>query len=81
MAEGWILYTLSAAVIGLRVYTQLKITRQFGIGDVVMIAALVGMAQKQSLLSLTLTDVWNSSIDNADCSLFQRLGKTLLLPG
>jgi hypothetical protein len=41
MGEGWTLYTLSATVVGLRVFTQLKITRQFGIGDVVMIGALV----------------------------------------
>lgn len=41
MAEGWTLYTLSAMVIGARVFTQLRLTRQFGIGDIVMIGALV----------------------------------------
>jgi hypothetical protein len=41
MAEGWTLYTLSAVIVGARVFTQLRLTRQFGIGDIVMIAALV----------------------------------------
>ena len=46
MAEGWTLYTLAAVVVGLRVFTQLKFTRQFGIGDVVMICALVNKSSK-----------------------------------
>ena len=46
MAEGWTLYALAAVVVGLRVFTQLKITRQFGIGDVVMIGALVHNGSK-----------------------------------
>lgn len=41
MAEGWILYTVCIIVVGARVFTQLKITQQFGTGDIVMIAALV----------------------------------------
>jgi len=45
MAEGWTLYTFSAIVVGLRVFTQLRITRQFGTGDIVMIAALVSSSQ------------------------------------
>jgi hypothetical protein len=46
MAEGWTLYTISAIVVGLRVFTQLKLTRQFGVGDVVMIGALVRNGSK-----------------------------------
>jgi hypothetical protein len=46
MAEGWTLYTVSAIVVGLRVFTQLRITRQFGIGDIVMIGALVSNSPK-----------------------------------
>jgi hypothetical protein len=41
MAEGWTLYAFSTLVIAARVYTQVRLTRQFGIGDVVMIGALV----------------------------------------
>jgi hypothetical protein len=41
MAEGWTLYAFSTIVVAARVYTQLMLTRQFGIGDVVMIGALV----------------------------------------
>jgi hypothetical protein len=46
MAEGWTLYSLSAIVVGLRVFTQLKVTRQFGIGDIVMVGALVSNSSK-----------------------------------
>jgi hypothetical protein len=48
MAEGWTLYAFSTIVVAARVYTQLMLTRQFGIGDVVMIGALVSQRlQKQ----------------------------------
>ena len=56
MAEGWTLYTLAAVVVGLRVFAQLKFTRQFGVGDIVMIAALVSKcAQKFVRLTRRLT--------------------------
>ena len=41
MAEGWTLYAFSTLVIAARVYTQVRLTRQFGTGDIVMIGALV----------------------------------------
>lgn len=41
LAACWTLYGIAGVVVLLRVYTQLKITRQFGIGDSVMILALV----------------------------------------
>jgi hypothetical protein len=43
LAICWTLYGLAGSVVLMRVYTQLKITRQFGIGDSVMILALVGV--------------------------------------
>jgi hypothetical protein len=50
MAEGWTLYTLCVVVVGARVFTQLKLTRQFGIGDIVMIVALVSNGSKTVLI-------------------------------
>ena len=41
LAACWTLYSIAGVVVLMRVYTQLKITRQFGIGDSVMILALV----------------------------------------
>jgi hypothetical protein len=41
LAACWTLYNIAGVVVLMRVYTQLKITRQFGIGDSVMILALV----------------------------------------
>jgi hypothetical protein len=46
MAAGWTFYTISALVVGARVFTQVKFTRQFGVGDIVMLAALVSTASK-----------------------------------
>jgi hypothetical protein len=41
LATCWTLYGIAGIVVLMRVYTQLKITRQFGIGDSIMIGALV----------------------------------------
>ena len=41
LAACWTLYSIAGVVVLMRIYTQLKITRQFGIGDSVMILALV----------------------------------------
>lgn len=41
LGTGWTLYTISAAIVAARCYTQLKITHQFGVGDVIMISAVV----------------------------------------
>ena len=41
LAACWTLYGIAGVVVLMRVYTQLKITRQFGIGDSVMILSLV----------------------------------------
>ena len=41
LAACWTLYGIAGVVVLMRVYTQLKITRQFGIGDSIMILALV----------------------------------------
>jgi hypothetical protein len=41
LATCWSLYAIAGIIVGLRVLTQVKITRQFGLGDIVMIAALV----------------------------------------
>lgn len=49
MAEGWTLYTLCTLIVAARVFTQIKITRNFGTGDIVMIAALVSRPPKDPL--------------------------------
>lgn len=41
LATVWTLYAISLVVVVLRVYAQVKITRQFGLGDWFMILALV----------------------------------------
>jgi hypothetical protein len=46
MAEGWTLYTLCTLVVAARVFTQIKITRNFGTGDIVMVGALVSRSPK-----------------------------------
>jgi hypothetical protein len=46
MGEGWTLYTLCTIVVAARVYTQVRLTQQFGAGDVVMIGAWVGHDSK-----------------------------------
>ena len=41
LAACWALYAIAGVVVSLRVYTQLRITRQFGLGDTIMVVALV----------------------------------------
>ncbi|CZR65028.1 related to integral membrane protein PTH11 [Phialocephala subalpina] len=41
LATGWTLYGLAGVVVGMRIFTQVKISRQFGLGDIVMLLALM----------------------------------------
>jgi hypothetical protein len=54
MAEGWTLYTLYTVVVAARVFTQIKLTRNFGAGDIVMIGALVSSPPKSTLARTNL---------------------------
>ena len=45
LATVWTLYAISLIVVALRIYTQVKVTQQFGIGDIVMMLATVRWAQ------------------------------------
>jgi hypothetical protein len=63
------------------VFTQVRITQQFGTGDIVMIGALVSNDSKHRFSSrLTPIDFRDSSIDNANTSLHPWLGTAFLLP-
>jgi hypothetical protein len=81
MAEGWILYAISSIVVAARVYTQLRLTRQFGVGDIVMIAALVSNEPNFVIPdhANSAKDVRPSSIDDANVGLYSRVGKALFL--
>ncbi|KAF8849911.1 hypothetical protein BDZ45DRAFT_603606 [Acephala macrosclerotiorum] len=41
LATGWTLYGLAGVIVGMRIFTQVKISRQFGLGDIMMLAALM----------------------------------------
>lgn len=58
MAEGWTLYAFSGLIIGLRVFTQVRITQQFGTGDIVMIAAWVSGILQFSMQTLAYSHGW-----------------------
>jgi hypothetical protein len=84
MAEGWTLYTLCTLVVAARVFTQVKITRNFGTGDIVMIAALVSRPPKthsmKNGIDVHEIGVWTSPINNANTGLYPRVGKAFFLP-
>ena len=84
MAEGWTLYTLCTLVVAARVFTQVKLTRNFGTGDIVMIAALVSRPPKlhfkKNGTDVYEIGVWTSPTNNANIGLYPRVGKAFLLP-
>ena len=41
LATCWTLYGIAGAIVGMRVFTQVKVTRNFGIGDIIMMGAMV----------------------------------------
>ncbi|PMD22568.1 hypothetical protein NA56DRAFT_90841 [Hyaloscypha hepaticicola] len=58
MAEGWTLYTLCTFVVAARVFTQIKLTQNFGTGDIVMIGALVFGLLQLTMQTLAFTHGW-----------------------
>ncbi len=84
MAEGWTLYTLCTFVVAARVFTQIKLTQNFGTGDIVMIGALVSRRpksySKKDKTDVNEIGVWTSPIDNANLGLYPRVGKAFFLP-
>jgi len=41
LATCWTLYGIAGAIVGARIYSQLRVTRQFGVGDVIMVGSVV----------------------------------------
>jgi hypothetical protein len=58
MGEGWTLYTLCTIVVAARVYTQVRLTQQFGAGDVVMIGAWMFGILQLIMQTLAFTHGW-----------------------
>jgi hypothetical protein len=84
MAEGWTLYTFCTFIVVARVFTQIKLTQNFGTGDIVMIGALVSRPQKihfkKNKTDVHGIGVWTSPINNANIGLYPRVGKAFFLP-
>jgi hypothetical protein len=55
LATCWTLYTIAGLVVAARVYTQAKVTRQFGIGDIFMLGAVVSCVILQLIIPSKLT--------------------------
>ena len=41
MRTIWVLYGIAIVIVGVRLYTQLKVTRQLGLGDALMTLSVV----------------------------------------
>lgn len=69
---SWTLYTIAGLIVAARVYTQVKIIRQFGIGDMVMIGAMVCPLQISNLLCVSKIKTVRKENNRADIPTFQR---------